>query len=92
MAAYGGKSIAHKAAIQAEKALAALAALAADLITHVAYPSYPIQRIARPSRGGGSFVSENAFGGADDRAAPRCYAVSALGIGPISVAVGDCTL
>ncbi len=33
MAAYGGKNIAHKDAIQAEKALAALAA---DLITHAA--------------------------------------------------------
>ena len=36
MTAYGGKSIAHKDAIQAEKALASLAA---ELITHAAYPS-----------------------------------------------------
>jgi hypothetical protein len=53
MTAYAGKNIAYKAAIQAEKALAALAA---DLITHAAYPSYAIQQIARPPRGGGSFV------------------------------------
>ena len=44
MAAYGGKSIAHKDAIRAEKALVALAA---DLIAHAAYPSYAIQQIAR---------------------------------------------
>ena len=56
MTAYGGKNIAHKAAIQAEKALAALAA---DLIANAAYPSYAIQQIARPSRGGGFFVAQN---------------------------------
>ena len=69
MAAYGGKSIAHKDAIRAEKALAALAA---DLIAHAAYPSYAIQQIARPSRGGGFFISQNACGCADDRVAPMC--------------------
>jgi len=54
MTAYSGKNVAHKAAIQAAKALAALAA---DLITHAAYPSYAIQQIARSSRGGGFFIS-----------------------------------
>jgi hypothetical protein len=41
MTAYGGESIAHNEAIQAEKALAKLAAAR---ITHAAYPSYPINR------------------------------------------------
>jgi hypothetical protein len=66
MAACGGKKVAQKAAIQAEKALAA------DLIANAAYPSYAIQQIARPSRGGGFFISQNACGCADDRVAPMC--------------------
>jgi hypothetical protein len=74
MTAYSGKNVTQKAAIQAEKALAALAV---DLITHAAYPSYAIQQIARPSRGGGSSISQNACGCADDRAALRSYAAAA---------------
>ena len=42
MTAYGGKDIAQKDAIQAEKALAA------DFITYAACPSYAIQQIAWP--------------------------------------------
>ncbi len=64
MTACGGKNIAHKAAIQAEKALAV------DLIANAACPSYAIQQITRSSRGGGFFISQTACGCAADEPHP----------------------